>query len=83
MKHQVQVARQTRRFVPSETEFVGGRVLQVPRPELIDLPPGKTPSLVATHPGGTPERRNIFKALPVRPSKQRGGRRRKAGSLCS
>ena len=77
MKPEILVFQKAQPFVPFEIELVGGRVLNVPHPEFVYVPPGKGLYFVVTHRDGVVETLNAILVLSVRPSRK--SPRRKAG----
>jgi hypothetical protein len=77
MKPEIAAFQKAQPFVPFEVELVGGRVLQVPHPEFVYVPPGKGLYFVITHKDGVVETLNAILVLSVRPIRKTT--RRKAG----
>jgi hypothetical protein len=65
-------------FQPFDLHLADGRVLHVPHPEFVYVPPINTRTVIVTDSRGITETINVLLIVPVR-SGENGKRRRKAG----
>lgn len=64
-------------FQPFDIHLADGRVIHVPHPDFVYVPPINQRTVVVTDENGVPEHINILVVVSIKPSKN--GRRRKAG----
>ncbi len=66
-----------RPFQPFDIHLAEGRVIHVPDPDFVYVPPINERTVVVTDKNGVPEHINILVVVSIKPSAN--GRRRKAG----
>ena len=76
MKSEIDKFKKAVPFVPFDIELVCGRIVHVPHPEFLLVPPGKGLYIGVSDEDGVVEVLNAIMVIAVRPSR---ARRRKAG----
>lgn len=68
-----------RPFAPFDIHLADGRVVHVPHPEFVYVPPINQRTVIVTDRKGIPETLNVLVIVSVKPSAERKRPRKKAG----
>lgn len=66
-------------FQPFDIDLADGRLVHVPHPDFVYVPPINQRTVVVTDSKGVPEHINILVVVSIRPSERKPGKRRRAG----